>query len=124
MSRHLRLALPAGIGALSLSLAGAAASAGSLIGTPPAVHVAASGVISYARLTERLQQQGYSDVKVTAYRPNTINPRPEQVSSLRIAGDEAKAMAVHWGWNGSAVKGAQTVDVYVDHVPPGSGAGK
>lgn len=120
MPRCLCLALFAGIGALSLSLPGAAASAGGVIGTLPAIHVAAPGVMSYAELTERLQRQGYSDIKLTPYRPNTINPRPEQVASLRVAGDEAKTIAVNWGWNGSAAKDGQTVDIYVGRAPPAS----
>jgi hypothetical protein len=124
MSRPLRIAILAGIGALSLSFSGSAASARGFIGATPAVHLTEAGVISYAQLIERLQRQSYSDIKVTPYRPNVINPRPEQVSSLRVTGDDAKTTAVHWGWNGTAVKDGQTVDVYVDRVLPAASAGR
>jgi hypothetical protein len=76
------------------------------------VHVADPGVISGAQLIERLQSQGYTDVKLTSERPTTFTPHPEL--SAGLSSDEAAATPVHQGWNGTAVRDGRTVDIYVD----------
>jgi hypothetical protein len=119
MSCKLPIASLARLGALSLSLTAAAsmtALAADLVSTPPSVHVASPGVMSYAQLIEQLRGQGYSDVKVTALRPSLSSPRPELVHGLGAGDDEANTTPVHQGWNGTAVKDGRTVDIYVD--PP------
>jgi hypothetical protein len=90
------------------------ACAGGLITEAPALQVAIAGGESEAQLIRQLEAQGYDDVRVTEFRPNNVDRRPELMHAFRSADDEAAQVTpVHVGWNGTAVKDGRTFDVYV-----------
>jgi hypothetical protein len=89
-----------------------------LVRRTPMVHLPMPGVTSYAQLIQRLQSEGYTDIKVTPLSPNMFDPRPELLHpDLTFTSAEnaaARNTAIHFGWNGTAVKDGTTVEVYVD----------
>lgn len=92
-----------------------------LVTRTPMVHVPLAGTATYAVLIGRLRAEGYADVKLTPLSPNRFDPRPELMHpDLTITSadtDAARETTVHRGWNGTAVKGGQTFEVYVDRAP-------
>ncbi|MCB5945624.1 hypothetical protein [Acidocella sp. KAb 2-4] len=94
-----------------LSLAQPAAAAGSFA-PAPAVHVHAAGLESQAQLAAQLSAQGYSNVALTSAEPSLANPHPELNPSE--SGNPAQT-PVRDGWNGTAQKDGQTVQVYASH---------
>jgi hypothetical protein len=92
-----------GILAAALTIAAALAA-----GAAPAQN--STAIATQAQLIERLQAQGYSDVKLSTSLPNTFDPHPE----LEPDGADPRTTAVHEGWNGTAVKGGDIVNVYID----------
>jgi hypothetical protein len=88
------------------------------LATPtPMVHVPMAGVASYTQLIEQLQSQGYTDIKVTPLSANSFDPRPELMHPdlvfTSVDDEEAQDTPVHFGWNGTAAKNGQIVEVYV-----------
>jgi hypothetical protein len=103
---------------LSAVAAALAACAGNIIGDAPAHQVAFSGIASYAQLITELRSEGYSDIRVTEFYPEKIDPRPELMHPLLSADDpDAQATPVHLGWNGTAEKDGRIVDIYVTRAP-------
>ncbi|MGO8915424.1 MAG: hypothetical protein ACLQJR_05900 [Stellaceae bacterium] len=92
-----------------------------LVTLTPMVHVPLAGAASEAQLIQQLQAQGFSDFKVTPLSPNRFDPRPElmhpDLTVTSAADERAQNTPVHAGWNGTAVKNAKTVEVYVDRAP-------
>lgn len=135
MSVHRRLSGKAGVAALSLALVAAGAIATSqpsaaaddsyffgLVRPTPMVHVPMAGAESEAQLIRALQSEGYSDIKVTSIEPNIFDPRPElmhpDLTYSSAADPQAQHTPIHFGWNGTAVKGGEQVEVYVVHAAP------
>jgi len=90
-----------------------------LVTPTPMVHVPMAGVASYTQLIEELQSQGYTDIKVTPLSPNSFDPRPEfthpALVFTSVDDEQAQDTPIHFGWNGTAAKNGQIVEVYVDH---------
>jgi hypothetical protein len=77
-------------------------------------------VISEADLAEQLTQMGYSDVRLTQARPNDIDPRPDLHGSANNSATSLNSskVAVHSGWNGTAVHQNKRVNILVDDTGP------
>jgi len=88
-----------------------AAQAGDFISTVPVVHVAVPAVESQAQLADTLREQGFAEIVLADAAPTFTAPHPE-LNPARIAHPEATP--VRAGWNGTAVKDGQTVEVYAD----------
>jgi hypothetical protein len=90
-------------------LAGATpALADGFITATPAVHVSLPATASQAQLAAQLATQGYSNVQLTAAEPNLAVPHPE----LTAPTANLAATPVRDGWNGTAAKDGETVNVY------------
>lgn len=63
-----------------------------------------------AQLIDRLHGEGYADVRLSTSLPNPYDPHPE----LDHNGGDPRSTPVHAGWNGTASKNGETVNVYVD----------
>lgn len=130
MSAKNRLSGLSRVALLSLALTAAAALGASrpaaaeesyvfgLVQRTPTVHLALPGATSEAQLIARLQRDGYADIKVTPLSPNIFDPRPElfhvDLTVSSPSDPRAQGTPVHDGWNGTAVKGGRTFEVYVD----------
>ncbi len=104
--------LISGLTAAGLILGASAASAETLVGMAPTVHLAVQKVTSQSQLAEMLRSQGYSDIHLSAVAATPATPHPELISSLT---DHPEKVPVRSGWNGVAVKDGQVVQVYVDN---------
>ncbi len=112
MRLHRLPSLAATLTALCLPLlATQAAQADGFFSRVPTVHVATAPTESQAQLADQLRAQGYTDVVLSSIPATPANPHPEGNSSL--TGNPWQT-PVHAGWNGVAVKGGQTVQVYAD----------
>ena len=112
MRFHRLPSLAAGLTALCLPLLAApAARAEGFISRVPTVHVAAAPTESQAQLADQLRAQGYTEIVLSSIPATPVNPHPEGNSSLTSNPGQTP---VHAGWNGVAVKGGQTVQVYAD----------
>lgn len=67
-------------------------------------------VATQAQLVESLQRDGYADVRLSTSLPNPYDPHPE----LAPDGADPKTTPIHPGWNGTATRNGETVNVYVD----------
>ncbi len=85
------------------------AAAFSLFSTVASVTVPVSNVESQAQLAAQLQAQGYSDVRLASFAATRENPHPELNSALV----NEPTSPVREGWNGTAVKDGETIQVYV-----------
>jgi hypothetical protein len=103
---------------LAVGIVSPAAAQVALVTPVPSVHLAVAGVTSCAQLIQRLQSQGYTDIKMTEDYPNILDPRPEIRHGYSTAEDpEAQDAPAHYGWMGTAVKDGQTANIYVDTSP-------
>jgi len=94
---------------LLAALVGAApALADGFVSATPAVHVSLPATASQAQLASQLAAQGYSNVQLTAYVPSLANPHPE----LTTPDASPATTPVQNGWNGTATKDGETVNVY------------
>lgn len=90
-------------------LAGAApALADGFVSATPSVHVSLPASASQAQLAAQLAAQGYSNVLLTAAEPNLATPHPE----LTVPTANLAATPAQEGWNGTASKAGETVNVY------------
>ncbi len=105
-----------------------AAAAASLLGTAPAfaATVATSPeqitgttrlypdlVTSMAQLQTLLEGRGYTNILLSAQRPNLENPRPDIQSSGAAASFDPQRTAVHPGWNGTAITNGHRVNIVI-----------
>lgn len=117
-------ALALAVSAAALAMPGASTPAAAedsylfgLVTLTPMVHVPLAGTATDATLIRQLQSQGYADIKVTPLSPNLFDPRPELMHpdlTFTSAEDRgAQDTAIHFGWNGTAVRNGKTFEVYV-----------
>ncbi|MCB5943491.1 hypothetical protein [Acidocella sp. KAb 2-4] len=64
---------------------------------------------SQAQLAQQLNGKGYTNVSLTAHEPSRQNPHPE----LNTPNNQGSVF-VRQGWNGTAQRDGQTVQIYVD----------
>ncbi|WP_297367783.1 hypothetical protein [Acidocella sp.] len=100
------------LSALSLAsvLVGAApamAAQGGFVTAAPRVTVTVQGVESQAQLAAQLSARGYSNVSLSGTVPSLANPHPELSGVTNQA-----STPVQNGWNGTAQKDGQIVQVY------------
>jgi len=88
-----------------------AAQAGDFVTTVPVVHVAVPAVESQAQLADTLREQGYAEITLADSAPTFTAPHPE-LNPARISHPETTP--VRAGWNGTAVKDGQTVEIYAE----------
>jgi hypothetical protein len=80
------------------------------------------GPLSQAQLITSLKSHGYSDIKLTTQPPNPTDPHPELTMSVSSMDDAtAQTTAVHLGWNGTAIKNGERVNVYLRPEAPDTG---
>lgn len=70
------------------------------------VPVTSGGVMSEAQVIQRLESEGYSNVKLTPMRPNTLDARPEEQnnSGSSAPSTHPQDYPAHIGWNGTATR--------------------
>ncbi len=98
--------------AIALTLGAPAAFAAEPQQLDGSVTVAVSPLTSQGDVARQLGQSGYSDIRLTPVRPTQIDPRPDlEDAGSTVAADQTP---VHSGWNGSAVRNGQRVNVLVN----------
>ena len=76
----------------------------------PTVQVNLNRVESQAQLADQLRQEGYSQIRMSAYEPASTDPRPD----LTMPNADPAQTSVHTGWNGTAVRDGSVMNIYVN----------
>jgi hypothetical protein len=80
------------------------------------VKLAISETTSMTELKDLLQKRGYTNIDLSPTRPNEENPRPDIQGTGGPASSKPNpdTTAVHYGWNGTAVRGGKRVNIVID----------
>lgn len=80
------------------------------------VKLTISEATSMTELKTLLQQRGYTDIDLSPVKPNDENPRPDIQGTGGSARNKVdpNTTAVHYGWNGTAVRNGKRVNIVID----------
>ncbi len=80
------------------------------------VKLTISEATSMTELKTMLQQRGYTDIDLSPVKPNDENPRPDIQGTGGSARNKVdpNVTAVHYGWNGTAVRNGKRVNIVID----------